>query len=103
MIWPSGKDFSNTPAPVANRTTTEPGAAGLLAELIVPSSFNAATGPFPDPSYVNKPGIVSTTASETGRLLDPVRTVTVVAVWPVIPYGTITLIWSLPAYVIGAA
>src|ERR1035438_8588428 len=77
------------PSPVPNRTTGSPAFAGLLAVFTVPSALNAASGPEPEESAVNRPGTVEATGMLNGSEV-PAALVTATAVWDgLIPYGTI--------------
>ena len=62
---------SSAPAPVANRTTIEPGRAGLDDELTVPSSLRAAACPLPEESTVKMPGFMAATRMVAGSDLIP--------------------------------
>ena len=61
MTVPSSGTGSSFPAPVANKTTIEPGRAGLEGVLYEPSSFKAAAWPKPDESNVKIPGTAPVT------------------------------------------
>src|SRR5579863_7813332 len=91
MIRPSIPAGDVWPSPVPNRTTGSPARVGLAALFSVPSPLNAANGPEPEESAVNRPGTLGRTGTLKGSD-SPSEVDTVAWVTPeLIPYGTMAL------------
>src|SRR5713226_4752501 len=86
---PSTPEGSVDPSPVAKKATVEPRGAGLEAELIEPSWFRTAAGPWPLESSVKNPGWALVTARPTTGVRCPwYSTCTAVEDLPATAYGT---------------